>query len=526
MPITATVTGDKTPMELLAEEVGLPLAYTNDLVKDIAVDVLLSMQTTATPEVKANIQGALKSLYPEGQFLDDGFSPSPPILLGIPGHGKTSVIREGSRMAAQLLGLDFLDNPGSKVPINKKSFVFLSVEFAGQNSALMIRGIPYTMKDDQTEEEYMDYLKERAFANMEHCGGGTIMLDDVANANNAMMNVALPMLAEKRFNRTILKGFYMGATGNLGSLDGTKTNGYSSALLSRGKVVLVRDKVKDLADRLTEKYGNDEFGACFFPSWLIRGGQAMIETIPKPGSFQNVANPRSIDNACQAMRIQLMKVGGPQNGQKALIRHPFDCNVGSLIGKEAADSLISHLNSAYEFADPAARDVILHDKEPAGLEARLKNANAFENVMFFEQFAHALADYTSYRIKNGDEDGQDPKHFEETIRRFSNGLFMLDNAQFTGAVSQMKDRLVYRNPLYSEEQGAGTNGHKRRILTDSAYDRIIAVLKQHPDVDEDRWNDIVQVLSESGLYKDTMSPTQGAAPRARAPAVKKTAAAP
>lgn len=514
----ASLEGMKSPMEALADQTGLPLSYTNDLVDDVTVDILLSMQVGADAAKKVKIQAALKSIHPNGTFLDDGFAPAPHILVGCPGHGKTSVLRAASRRAAGLLDMNFLDNPPSDQPIGKNDYVFLTLEFAGQNSALMIRGIPYQKKDEQTDVEYMDWLKERAFANMEKAGGGTLLLDDIANANVAMMNVALPILAERRFNRTIMKSFYMAATGNLGSLDGTKTTGYTSAMLNRGKVNLVRDKVEDLAARLAEKYGADAFGDCFFSGWLIRGGQAMIETVPMAGSMQNVATPRSIDNSCQAFRIELMKVGGPTRGQAALNRSAFDRNVGSLIGKEAGDNLVSHLHSAYEFADPAARMMILEGKLDDSIAARMKNANAIENIMFFEQFGQALADYTSFRIKEGGD-------FKETITRFTTGALTMDGAPFTGCISLFKDRLVYRNPSLSSEQGASTaTGPKRRILTEEIYDKIIDIMRPHPDNTETHWTDIVSVLSEAGLYSKAPTVTPGAAPRQRTP--KKAAANP
>lgn len=507
--------GMKTPMEKLAEEIGLPLSYTNDLVRDVAVDILLSMQAgTQSQTKKAKVQEALKSLYPAGVFLDDGHVPAPMLLLGCPGHGKTSVLRAGSRLAAQLMGLNFKDNPPSSEAITEEDFVLLSVEFAGQNSALMIRGIPFMKTDEQTDVQYMDYLKERAFANMENAGGGTLLLDDLANANISMMNVALPILEERRFNRTILSNFYVGATGNLGSLDGTKTSSYSSALLNRGKVILVRDKIEDLAARLSEKYGADEFGDCFFNSFLLRQGQQLIESVPKAGSMQPVATPRSLDKACKAMRVELMKVGGPQQGKAALNRSTFDRNVGSLLGKKVSDDLVAHLNSAYEFADPAARMMILDgvevEKVPT-LTDRIKNPNAMNNIMFFEQFGQALADYASFRIKNGAD-------FTETVNRFATALYTMDGAAFTGSLSLFKDRLVYRNPTYSMAPAAGKEGTGKRLLTNEAYESLIEIFSKHPDADRDHWQDLVSVLSESGLYNNAPTTTQAARQR---PAKKK-----
>lgn len=507
--------GMKTPMEKLSDEIGLPLSYTNDLVRDVTVDILLSMQAGTTSQTKkAKVQEALKSLYPNGTFLDDGHVPAPMLLLGCPGHGKTSVLRAASRDAAALMGLNFKDNPPSDEPITENDFILLSVEFAGQNSALMIRGIPFMKRDEQTDVQYMDFLKERAFANMEHAGGGTLLLDDLANANIAMMNVALPILEERRFNRTLLDNFYVGATGNLGSLDGTKTSSYSSALLNRGKVILVRDKIEDLAARMSEKYGQDELGDCFFNSFMLRQGQGLIETVPKAGSLQPVATPRSLDKAIKAMRVELMKVGGTKNGKAALNRSTFDRNVGSLLGKEVSDSLVAHLNSAYEFADPAARMMILEGvpvENVPTLRARIENPNSLENIMFFEQFGQALADYASFRIKNGGD-------FKETVNRFATALYTMDGAAFTGALSLFKDRLVYRNPVYSMAQG-GKDSTGKRLLTEAAYTDLIDLFSKHPDADNDHWNDVVSVLSESGLYNN--APGAQAA-RKRPVAKKKT----
>jgi hypothetical protein len=523
MPAAATTKNTtKSPLEKLSEETGLHLSFTTELVKDVATDILLTMMAnTLGDSPKANkdramVQKALKELWPDGMFMDDKVSPTPYLLLGIPGHGKTTVYREAGKLVCQLTGKTFLDNPDSDTPVNEDSFVFMSVEFAGQTSTFSYKGIPIERRDKKEDgtpddEAYMDYLKERLFTKMRHAAGGIMLLDDIGNATSSLMNAALPMMAERRYNRTDMKKMYIGSTGNLGSLDGTKISGYSSALLGRAKVVLVRDSAKDLAQRIHEKYGNDRIGDCFFSTFLVRQGQDFIEQIPAPGQLTPVPSPRSLEHACQSTRVELMKVGGAAHGQSALEPHRFHRNVGSLIGQKAGQDLASYLNAAYEHADPAARLLIDENKEHPAVEEHTKTPNELKSMQFFEQYGSALADYASLRLK---EKGH--ANFDETVNRYLTGMYQLTGSTLTSSLSLFKDRLVYGHPDLSQAQG----NSGKRVLTQDAYGRLLKLFSKHPDANSEDWGDITSVLSEAGLHDIAVTPVNNAgsaAPRARAP---------
>lgn len=531
MPAAATTVQavkPKSPLELLSEQTGLPLSYTKDLVKDLATDMLITILVTSQKrndargkELIGKAHVALKDLWPNSVFEDSYVHLTPPyLLLGIPGHGKTTVVREAHKLVANLMGFTPLDNPGSKDKIDENSYILMSVEFAGQNSAFSYKGMPIMRKDDEDEEAHMEYLRERLFSKMDVAAGGIMLMDDIGNANGALMNAALPMLEERRYNRTDMTKMHVTATGNLGALDGTKISGYSSALLGRARVVLTRDSAEDLALRIREKYGKDAIGDCFISNFIRSKGQDFIEQIPTAGGLATVPGPRTLEKAVVATRAELMKVGGPRHGVSALNPQSFGQNVGSQIGRAAADDLAAFLMSAYKHAEPAAEMVIQKGERHDVLNTHAADPLDQDSIMFYEQFAVSLANHAFLAIK------RDGKSFDKIVKRFYDGMFeMQGGATQSSALSLFKERLTNELPEYSTAPSKGDN--KRRVLNEDTYKRLTDILRDHPDSNKEDWNAHISILSEAGLYGIETAPVAaatGAAPRARNNVKKATGA--
>jgi hypothetical protein len=510
---------DSSPLAELAQSLGLTLAYTNSVVLTLTRDILLTMYERADPEMQGRIKKAYMELYPRGKFAPDGNPIISTFLLGPPGHGKTSVMREASRRAAELCGLNFLDNPPESVEVTAGDYVFLSMEFAGVNSAIQIRGIPYKMKDETSQEEYLSFLKDRALSSLDRAGGATLCLDDILNASSAMVNVALPLAEEKRYSGTHLKGTYVGATGNLGSFDGTKTSGITSAFRNRARMLMVRDNYMDVAKRLRNKYTHDELGDLYFSNFLERKGAKLLETIPTSEQWGGFASPRSVEKALLAHRLDVNTCGGREYAIDAL--EMFDENVGSILGKEAGMQLKAYLNSAYTDADPMARKLIMEGKLDPRVEEYASKPKAMESIAFFHMFGDALADWMSLRVR----ESADPtgKVLEESLDRFCTGLYKMDGAPFSAGLHLFRERLTNRVPELAQTVGQGKN--QNVIFSKVAIDRITNVFLNHPEYDNGRLTDISNIISNASLYS-SMAVDVNVTPSApRAAGTSKTAKA-
>ena len=511
--------GQLSEFAKMAKEVGLPLHYTNEVFDMLVDDMLLTMRGRS-PELDAKIKQAWVERYakknPNGRapiFVKDGPEIAGTTLAGPPGHGKTSVMRAAAKYAAELVGLKFVDNPDEDQVIDSTCYVFLSLEFAGVNSALQIKGIPYKKKvqleqaaqdavaKDPTkklEVEYMSYLKDYSLSLFHRAGGGTLLLDDLLNATPEMINVALPLTEEKRFAGTHLGKVYVGATGNLGARDGTKTSGMSRALSGRQRTVMVRDSVDDIIKRMRETFTGEEygqFGTMYFDSFLRRNGAKVIEELPTNNdNMGGYGSPRTLMKAMNAHFYEVAKVGGRAYAMDTIENMPLV--TGSFLGEKLSKDLVAYMHSAYQFADPAASLLIdtgeIHDQ----IKKNRENALGGEEQTFFFQFAEALAEYSAIAIKKG-------RPFKEVAERFATGLHSMDGPPFGMAMDLFKDRVLAMNPqLALQKDKLNERAEEGRLSFDQEHFEILGeIIMRHPDIMEEKKPIITSILSEAAYFE-------------------------
>lgn len=514
--------GQMSEFAQLARDLGLPLNYTNE-VFDLLVDDMLLTMRGRSPELDAKIKEAYVERHTKRNdgrapiWIKDGPLVSGTMLAGPPGHGKTSVMRAAAKAAAEMVGLTFVDNPDESQRIDTSCYVFLSLEFAGVNSALQIKGIPYKKKIQWTEDaenavagdasksfevEYMSYLKDYSLSLFQMAGGGTLLMDDLLNATPEMINVALPLTEEKRFAGTHLGKVYVGATGNLGARDGTKTSGMSRALSGRLRTIMVRDSVDDVIARMRQTFSGDDygqFGTMYFDSFLQRNGSKVIEELPDGTEHMGgYGSPRTLMKAMNAHFYEVAAVGGRAYARDTLDRMPIV--TGSFLGPKLSQDLVAFMQSAYQFADPAASLLIHTGKIHEAIEKNRENAIGSEEQMFFYQLAEAMADYAARAVQKGED-------FKTICNRFATGLHSIDGAPFGLAMDLFKDRMLAVNPKFALQQGAAAEKVEagRLSFNDESFWILANAILEHPDCSHEKRPEINTILSEAGYYSKEAS---------------------
>lgn len=271
------------------------------------------------------------------------------MLIGPPGHGKTTVFRKASKLVASELGLVYKENPTVDDIVDINSFVLYVNNLAGEVSKIGTAGLPAKVKDEDGNE-YTGLLPSYSMSALTKACAGVLLLDDLANASSFIQNIALPLTNENSFNELKLDGVYVGITANMGALDGTNTSTISSALRNRVKVVFTKDNIDDfiIRTRKNEQYF-DEIGDFFITDFIENKKEQkdylnkLFYTLPKKNEFGGFSNPRSLDSTIKEIRRVIYDQGGFNDENKELIK----LNLMSTLGKVVGEDLYSYINDVY-----------------------------------------------------------------------------------------------------------------------------------------------------------------------------------
>lgn len=440
---------DKADLKTIAKQMGLTEIDTIEAVDDLADDIILSMYRDADPVRKAQIERVWKEWHPGAVFEDDGLPIAATLLMGPPGHGKTTSFKQASRKVAKALGMRYLENADlDSVPvteITENDMVFVSQETAGMLSSLEIGGVP-TKELNEEGRAVMGRLLSGRWHKLEKAGGGVLLLDDFLNSSPTVQNTGLSLTEEKRFGDVNFHNKVIGLTGNLGqALDGTYTTPLGSALANRVKIFFTQDNLTNFVNRTqSNPVFRDELGDIGVSGFLQRMDTYFAQ-LPQPKSAAGFVSPRSWEKFIIEGRRVINKFGG--RGAGAINALPKLRRISSaLLGAEASDQLMTYMRSMLDLADPLARDLIKGGKlDEETLGKRFKNGFSSSEQHFAYQFALALADYTSLKVI---EDGA--SKMDEAIKRFAKGALVMEGPAFAFALEALKERLSRRVEELSE----------------------------------------------------------------------------
>lgn len=440
----------------------------------------------------------VKALYKEWtgvEWSDTSDKVKSTLLLGSPGQGKTTSFKQAARRVSAGLGLNFKLNPGDEVTIYPNDFMFVSMEFSGENQVTTVGGIPAKTVDESTGIEYMTKLVNKRLAMARSAGGALVLLDDFPNASPNVQNVGLSLTDEKRFQGLNLDNVYIGLTGNLGSLDGTHTTRLSTALRGRCKIMFTQDNLDNWVTRTQQTFrdGLSDVGLCGF---LKREPQFFAE-MPNTRQQGGFPSPRSWDAALTEIRRAVAEKGGRGKGEiQALTK--ITRIAQSFLGLEVGLKLQAYFHSMMMGADPIARQMIHEGTfNKKAFEEKFKDGYSAESQHFAYQFGVALADYAVQSLVDSGNrvpDASKNKNLRQVMERFATGVNAVNEDTFAFTIDHFKAKLA------NQVEEWATAMETRRVLTTEVKKEMAKVIAECKDFTEEKRKVMIDALSDADKY--------------------------
>jgi len=258
----------------MASKTGLPLVRLANLIPDLVNDILRTWHTRGnSPELDSRIEDAFQKINGY-KYKNRGMNVVPLFIKGPPGQGKTTAFRVALKIIAEAMGVKLYINPNISDQPSKYDIVSVEATLAGLLSPTSLVGIP------QNQDGTTVYLPPARMKRLGESNFSLLVLDDLENAVPGVKNAAMPAILDK-----ILIDFklgdccYVGATGNLGAVDGTNVSLGSDALFNRMETHLAYDTIGDWIDRARSNPAyQDEIGLCFLDEFFIQNPSVFYPT--------------------------------------------------------------------------------------------------------------------------------------------------------------------------------------------------------------------------------------------------------
>ncbi len=485
-------------IDTLAQGSRLGTRHTKDIIPMIEFDLLMGMyrfdlsEYNNQPERKKfhadlnkKIESAFKTLTGQ-EFEEDtaaSYKAVVKCLLGPPGQGKTASFQVAGKNIAKRFGLNYIEHVDDSYQPKMNDFIFVSQECAGENSSLTWGGLPKAVErkdvDGNVSNVVVKALNYR-FTVFKDVAGGVLLLDDAANAATVVQNALLPVVQFGTFQGLKLPDHcIVGMTGNLGSVDGTYTTEFSTALKTRIVSFFVQDTPKDFVERANKKY-NDGLGTLGVTSFIEKHPQLFAE-LPDPQSKGGFACSRSWENFIDQARSIVLRNGGRGHGEYASLIEISESAM-SILGPKVGHEVSSYYQALLTSADPLAKEIMSipyfdaktnvmdvknaekSKENKAQIEAisekvMAKRTSQSSDVLNFQyQFSSSISDYNYVTLLRGiskiDKDLPESKReeeikkvFIESTARFTQALVLIDEAQRNFAISHFKTRLLSSDKL-------------------------------------------------------------------------------
>lgn len=477
-------------LDQLAIDLGLRETDTTIAIDRIAFDLLLSMYGKSE-----TLNGKIRKVYQEltgSEWSEDKDPLTALLLVGPPGHGKTTSFKEATKKVAKLLGMTYLENADlDKVPLNKideNTMVLVTQEAAGVVSALEWLGLPRAIEAGRDENdkkiEAMGRLYSERLLKAQRAGGSTILLDDFLNASPSIQNVGLALSEERRFNDLNLQNSLIGLTGNLGAHDGTNTSPLSTALRNRCRIYFIQDKVNDFVNRAQTRW-NDIIGDAATLGFLRRSEEhfAKLPNVKQRGGFPS---PRSWDKFIVSARRATKRAGG----SLAHALPDLQDEASSLLGLEVGQAYTAYMNAYIKSADPLARAAIMDGKfDKKSFRDQMDKNMSADHQYFAYQFAMAASDYAANKI------AIDKGKLDVALPRFVDALLSLDGPNFNLAIDNFKRNLANKVESLSTKVKTG------REINMDVKKAISNAFAAHPDCTQTHRDNVINVLSDHDKFQ-------------------------
>lgn len=357
-------------ISLLEETTGLKASKVSEMLPQITKSLLLKWHTGVSgkfpaeynEETNERVEKAWEKLfgYPMGD-VSELSDPAPVYLKGIPGQGKTTVIAMATKNIAKAMGVKHHTNPSNATVVDKNDILLTVTTLAGEMSSAKLNGLSFVEDGVSKVAPTLNMVRtvESNFA----CA----MYDDITTAGAGPTNSLLDIIQEDRFGATT----YSVLASNLGSLDGTKTQPDSSAILSRCDVKLVYDTAEDFCQRAIDAYESDSIGSLGLTTFLLEnkdifspipGKSAVLKNQSKQAKHftANVPCPRNWDIFLSSMRT----LAADHNKQLEAGIEPTPLlpliveKAHGTLGGVAADRLATFYSSYFRSCYPASQQLL------------------------------------------------------------------------------------------------------------------------------------------------------------------------
>lgn len=463
-------------------DIALKEATTDQIVNRLILDMLQRFHTRGlNSQLDKRIEQAWL-LHRGTAFFSREVTPT--YLRGYPGQGKTTSFKVAAKQVAMTLELEWVENPADDYLPTGNELLFVVQELSGQVSSVDFGGIP-NVKTFPTvsggEQAYMTKLANKRLTALQHAGAAVLLLDDFSNASPNIQNVALSILTENRFQGLDLGNTLVGATGNLGTADGTHVSSTSNAVVTRVANFLVVDTVEHWVARTCQQYG-DSIGDGGVAGFLYRH-KDLFHTPKRARDGVPYPCPRSWSLFLPKLREILFSY---YEKRKAFSEEPFpfdelEFEAAGLLGLEVAQRLASYYLSRIQLSDPLAKRVVtmgrFSDEDREIFRKHYAGGFAANSQQFGFQYMTALADYAAQALV---DHLSDKSQWDFIVNGLAEGLYSerTDHALLSYAASYFALRVILLSDSHADIGQIDRKGKPR--LKDSLVEQLALAMANMP----------------------------------------------
>lgn len=426
------------------------------------------------------------------------------MLMGPPGHGKTTVFRQAGKLVAKELGLIYKENPTVEDFVDINSFVLYVNNLAGEVSKTGTAGLPRKVQDEEGNE-YTGLLPSYAMSALTKAGAGMLLLDDLANASSFIQNIALPLTNENSFNELKLDNVYIGITANLGAIDGTNTARMSSALRNRLKVAYTSDTVENFIyrTRTNENYF-DDIGDFFVSDFLELNkdiddySNKMFYSMPDPSKLGGFSNPRSLDALIAELRRVVYDQGDlSEDENKKVIESISKSIVGNEIGADYYDYVDSIYTDAVPIIDKYFKG---EDFDVRSFKEKLGDTVSSETKMFqfkFRKYLEKKIRSEAYKIEKIEDVKEKEFSTEKLFDKIAKIYHHLNDSMRASFSASLRENVFSGVPSFSMPHLISSS--KEVLETEKAFNLIEKIKKiKNGNLDQEEY-DIIKSIAVSDI---------------------------
>jgi hypothetical protein len=400
-----------------------------------------------------------KKLFGKDPLLDGNRAASP-FFFGPPGQGKTQTYHDTGELLADVMGMNFVLDPGIDSYIDRNSFVLTFIDSSGASSSLDSTGVPYKdilkSLDSNSQEiigHVMNMMLKPSLEAIGRGGCGILIPDDIGNYSEAVQTAYLSVAWDRKLGEHHFPSMCVGFASNLGKMDKTAAKEINSALLSRCSVTGVLNTPEDVYKYIKNRMVRDQIDATPYLSALKRheldysvknesgNAPAYIHLLPEPGKKSGSVNPRTIVSAWKEMRHIIHSY---DNLSEAMTECGpiLEQHLGKSYGHEITNSMEIYARGAAPIADKlinqntwdeeAYQKGMQGAKEMEANQAKSSDAKlrlTAESKLFLQDLAMAFVDEATNRAlkPNPEDKGKNFTPYDkDTLLRFFKGLSQLD----------------------------------------------------------------------------------------------------